>query len=94
MKIVQSQQFKNLLNKILDFIREDSPRAADEFGDTLYNELQKLDYMPYKFRQSFSYDNPQIRDFIFKGFVIPYLIDDKNNTIIILAIFKENIFRQ
>lgn len=49
--------------------------------------------MPYKFRRSKSFDDDRIRDFIFKGFVIPYLIDEPNDTIVILAIFKQNLLR-
>ena len=49
--------------------------------------------MPYKFRRSKSFDDNKIRDFIFKGFVIPYLMDEPNDTIVILAIFKQNLLR-
>lgn len=47
--------------------------------------------MPYKFRQSKCFNDENIRDFIFKGYVIPYLIDKENNKIVILAIFKQNL---
>jgi hypothetical protein len=35
-----------------------------------------------------SYDNENIRDLIFKGYTIPYMVDSENNKIIILDIFK------
>ncbi|TEY03205.1 type II toxin-antitoxin system RelE/ParE family toxin [Campylobacter sp. US33a] len=47
--------------------------------------------MPYKFRKSFIFDDENIRDFIFKGYVIPYKIDKEKDLIIILDIYKENL---
>jgi len=47
-----------------------------------------LDTFPYKYRQSYYYNDPQIRDLIFKGYTIPYLIDEKRDVIVILDIFK------
>lgn len=47
--------------------------------------------MPYKFRKSWSFDNEDIKDFIFKGYVIPYFIDKQNDKIVLLAIFRENL---
>ncbi|MGM0533206.1 MAG: type II toxin-antitoxin system RelE/ParE family toxin, partial [Campylobacterota bacterium] len=44
--------------------------------------------MPYKFRQSYYYDSLNIRDFIFKGYTIPYLIDEDKGVIVLLDIFK------
>lgn len=44
--------------------------------------------MPYKYRKSFYYDDINVRDMIFKGYTIPYLIDEKNNKIVLLDIFK------
>ncbi|CUU77096.1 plasmid stabilization system protein [Campylobacter hyointestinalis subsp. hyointestinalis] len=44
--------------------------------------------MPFRFRKSVTSDNDNIRDFIFKGYVMPFLIQD--DTIIVLGIYKEN----
>lgn len=46
--------------------------------------------MPYKFRQSNSFEDENIRDFIFKGYIIPYKINTQKDKIIILGIYKEN----
>ncbi|EAL2490596.1 type II toxin-antitoxin system RelE/ParE family toxin, partial [Campylobacter jejuni] len=53
--------------------------------------LKKLDFMPYKFRKSLAFDDENVRDFIFKGYVIPYKIDKEKDLIIILGIYKENL---
>ena len=49
--------------------------------------------MPYKFRKSFYFDNEEIRDMIFKGYVIPYKIDKASDEIIIIGIkkYQENL---
>ncbi|EGR7920127.1 type II toxin-antitoxin system RelE/ParE family toxin, partial [Campylobacter jejuni] len=45
----------------------------------------------YKFRKSLAFDDENVRDFIFKGYVIPYKIDKEKDLIIILGIYKENL---
>lgn len=93
MRIVQSDLFLKQLNHILDFIEQYSLIAKNSFKESLLKSLKKLDYMPYKYRASFSFENKQIRDFIFKGYVIPYYIDEKKDTIFIIAIFRENLLK-
>lgn len=93
MKIIQSKRFCAQLSKIVEFIAERSGDAAENFKNELFARAGKLGFMPYKFRRSKSFDDDRIRDFIFKGFVIPYLIDEPNDTIVILAIFKQNLLR-
>ncbi len=91
MKILQSDLFLKQLNHILDFIELHSINAKNDFRNELLKSLKNLDFMPYKFRKSYSFDNENIRDFIFKGYVIPYFIDEQKNTILIIAIFRENL---
>ena len=44
--------------------------------------------MPMKYRKSIYFENETIRDFIYKGYCIPYLIDADNKRIILLDIIK------
>lgn len=46
--------------------------------------------MPYSHRQNFDANNKNVRDLIFKGYVIPYHINNETSTITILFIYKEN----
>jgi len=41
-----------------------------------------------KFRPSIYFDDEAVRDFIFKGYVIPYLIDTYKDKIVLLSIIK------
>jgi len=93
MKIIFRQEFLTALDDILGFIAEDSPTKARKFQSELYGKIYDLGFMPYKFRKSLSFDDERIRDFIFKGYVMPYLIDKRNDTIAVLGIFKENLFK-
>lgn len=90
-RVLQSELFLNQLNHILDFLAEYSQNSKNEFKNELLGSLLELDFMPYKFRKSLSFDDNNIRDFIFRGFVIPYLIDKESDVILIIAIFRENI---
>ena len=44
--------------------------------------------MPYKFRKSIYFEDDNIRDYIYKGYVIPYLIDTEEDKIILLGMVK------
>jgi plasmid stabilization system protein ParE len=88
LKIIKDEIFTHNFQDILRFIAQDSKVRAIEFNKTLFKKINDLPNNPYKFRQSFYYDNTHVRDFIYKGYTLPYLIDKTNNLIILLDIFK------
>ncbi len=88
MKIIRRKEYTTALKSILSFIAKDSTNRALSFKNQLDNKINDLVNFPYKFRQSLYYDDKDIRDLIFKGYTVPYLIDNKNQKIIILDIFK------
>ena len=73
MLIEKSKKFDDDLASVLDRITFDSINAALNLVDELEERLAALPYMPYKFRKSIYFDNEDIRDYIYKGYVIPYL---------------------
>ncbi|QQF51330.1 type II toxin-antitoxin system RelE/ParE family toxin [Campylobacter fetus] len=83
-----SERFKSELQIILNFITQDSRARAKSFKNELLSKAQDLDNMPFRFRKSISCDSDNIRDFIFKGYVMPFLIQD--DKIIVLGIYKAN----
>jgi len=87
-KIEFDPLFEECLLTILSFIEEDSAMRADAFEQILFDRLEDLVFFPLKFRQSNYYDDPNIRDFIFKGYTIPYLVDEAEGRIVVLDIFK------
>nr|WP_277958536.1 type II toxin-antitoxin system RelE/ParE family toxin [Campylobacter hyointestinalis] len=67
---------------------QDSKARARAFKNELLVKSKDLSNIPFRFRKSVTSDNDNIRDFIFKGYVMPFLIQD--DTIIVLGIYKEN----
>ncbi len=90
MTVVDSERFIRELEEITDFIAIDSLDKAIEFENELKNRIQIITSNPYAFRQSANFNNENIRDFIYKGYTIPYLID--NEIVLILSIYKSNIW--
>ena len=88
MKIIRDALYLKELDAILDYIAKDSLHNALNFIDTLDYHINNLSDMPFKNRQSLYCEDKNTRDFIFKGYTIPYHIDLTNNTIVILDIFK------
>jgi len=88
MKIITKPLFKSGLKDILVYISHDSKIRAKQFNKTLFVGINSLDNFPYKFRKSVYSDNEHIRDYVFKGYTIPYLIDEANDVIVVLDIFK------
>ena len=88
MTTVTKPLFERELGNILSFIAADSPDRAVRFRDALRQNLDALPHFPYKFRQSIHHHDPQVRDYIFKGYTIPYLIDEAKSVIVVLDIFK------
>jgi len=88
LNVIQDDFFTNNLKGILSFIAKDSKQKAQNFNVSLLKKLKTLPSHPYKFRQSFYYESLQVRDFIFKGYTVPYLIDESKNIIVLLDIFK------
>ena len=88
MKILKSKQFQQSLRSIVLFIAKDSKNRAMNFKNTLHTYLEDLNNMPYKYRKSLYHDSENIRDLIFKGYTIPYIINEEKDVILILDIFK------
>lgn len=92
MQIELSERFIAQLQALLEFIAKDSVENALRFECELLLRIENLISMPRKYRQSIHFSNPNIRDFIFKGYVVPYIIDSDNNTLVILGIHKWNLW--
>lgn len=86
MIINKNPSFNSKLLSILKFIAINNPANAKRFKIELDKKITDLTNMPLKYRQSIHYDDVETRDLIFKGYTIPYLVD--NDVIVILDIFK------
>ena len=86
--IEYNPDFRRHFGMIWDFIANDSVSRANGFKDQLRQLIETLEDSPYRYRQSHYYDKENIRDLIFKGYTIPYLVDKKKDLIIVLDIYK------
>lgn len=69
MQIELSQAFITQLKTLLEFIAQDSVENALKFERELLERIENLDSMPRKYRQSIHFSSPNIRGFIFKGYI-------------------------
>lgn len=88
MVIEYKPKFERELKIIFDFIAKDSLSRAREFRNELIAKIERTAQTPFICRKSINFNDESIRDLIFKGYVIPYLIDDE--VIYILGIYKAN----
>jgi len=92
MKIIKDPRFNKEFKVILRFIALDSKTRAINFKNELISKVNDLPHMPYKYRKSYYFTDENIRDYVFKGYVIPYSVDIDKDTLSILGIvkYKEN----
>ena len=88
MKIVKQESFNEALKEILIYIARDSKQSAKSFKSGLLKQINSLNHFPYKYRKSIYFNDEHIRDLIFKGYTIPYKIDEEKKQIIIIGIKK------
>ncbi|MCT7446988.1 type II toxin-antitoxin system RelE/ParE family toxin [Aliarcobacter skirrowii] len=88
MKIIKNISFDDNLLSILKYISKDSISRAKNFKNQLDKKIKNIPNMPFKSRQSIHFNDIFVRDLIFKGYTIPYLIDEDLDVIVILDIFK------
>jgi plasmid stabilization system protein ParE len=76
---------------IIDFIALDSVNKALIFYDEIIAKINKIADNPYLHRKRLSLNDDNVRELIYKGYTVPFEIDTKNNKIIILGIFNQNL---
>ena len=91
MKILFTDDFKENLKEILKFIKQDSKDRAYNFRDSLKNEIIKIPERPYSYRENLTMKDAQVRDLIFKGYVVVFVIEESEQTITIISIYKHNL---
>ena len=92
MKIKLSSKFRNKLERQVRYIAKDKPGAARKFKTDLLTEIRKISDHPYSFRQSIYFENENIREMIYKGYVIIFRIDSEKKIIFIFALLKYEDF--
>ncbi|MCR8684407.1 type II toxin-antitoxin system RelE/ParE family toxin [Campylobacter ureolyticus] len=89
--IILTNRFKKELGKIVGFIKKDSKTKALKFRDDLLSKIDQIPNYPQIYRKSLTTDDEDVKDLIFKGFVVVFRI--KNDDIYILGIYKHNLWK-
>jgi len=88
MKVKITKSFRDKLNRQIKYIAKDKPLAARKFKTDLLSEVQKISEMPYKNRKSIFFNRNDIRDLVFKGYLIVYKVNIPKNTIEVFGFTK------
>jgi len=88
MKIIYQTKFVDAFKDILDFIALDSKNSAIKFRNDVKDKIENIHHMPFKYKQSLYFENENIRELTFKGYVIVYEIDKISDSIIIIGMKK------
>ncbi len=86
--VIGSEYFSLSLSDTLTFIALDSKSIANQFKNSLESSINTIPNMPYKCKKSIYFNDDNIRDYIFMGYCIPYLIEKEHNRIILIDIVK------
>ena len=92
MKLEKLARFNKELEVIVLFIAKDSPNRALEFYDELRGKLEQIPFSPLIYRKRENSKDENVRELIFKGYTVPFLIDREEDKIVILGIFSQNIW--
>jgi plasmid stabilization system protein ParE len=90
MKIKFSKSFSQRLNDQVDYISRDKPSAARKFKLELMTRIKKIPEVPYSNRKSIFFDRNDIRDLIYKGYIIVYKINEVEKSIEVFGFVKWN----
>ena len=83
-----SNEFLKLLTDQVRYIYKDKPRAALKFRKDLLKNIKKDLKQPFHFKKSRYIENENIRDYVFKGYVVVYEVDVENEIILVFGFIK------
>ena len=95
MRLKISKSFRDKLNDQVTFIAKDKPSAARKFKSEIIKRIKEIPKMPFKNRKSIFFDREDIRDLIYKGYIIVYKINNREKTIEVFGFtkYEDNPFR-
>ncbi len=96
MKLRITKSFADKLNDQVSYIAKDKPDAARKFKSDILKRIREIPDMPYSNRRSIFFDREDIRDLIFKGYIVVYKVDANEDIITIFGFtkYKENPFKK
>lgn len=96
MKLRILKSFRDKLDEQVRYIAEDKPGAARKFKTDILKRIQEVPSMPYACRRSIFFERDDIRDLVFKGYVIVYKVDDSEKVVTVFGFskYKDKLFEK
>ena len=91
MKIKITKRFRDKLNKQINYIARDKPTAARKFKNEIISRINGIPNMPYQNRKSIFFDDKEIRDMVFKGYVVVFRINKEKEVIEVFGFTKDEV---
>jgi hypothetical protein len=91
MRIRFEEDFLFALENQVHFIAKDKPQAAKKIKSDLLQKLKKDLKFPFHFKKSIYYNDESIRNYVFKGYVSVYKIEDDFVTVFGFIKYKESL---
>ena len=88
MRIRLQDDFLLSLKNQVDYISRDKPIAARKFKNDLLKNIKKDLKQPFHFKKSRYFDNENIRDYVFKGYVSVYEVDLEQKIVSVFGFIK------
>ncbi len=89
MKIICSELYEKQLKEILSEIASHDFKTAKDFKTYLDTIIINAPTKSRKYKQSVFFDDENIKDIEYDKYTIPLLIDDENDSYIVLGIVKK-----
>jgi len=75
MKVKFTTSFQQRLLHQVDYIASDSPQRARKFYEDLMKSIDSISHRPYSFRMSRFFDDKNVRDLVFNGYVVVFRVN-------------------
>jgi len=89
MDILASELYETQLKDILDKMITTDYKVAKNFKSYLDTIIINIPTKYNKYKKSIYYDDDNVRDVVHGGFVIPFYVDESNDTFVILGIVEK-----
>lgn len=83
-----SNNFRKLLTEQVRYIYKDKPKAALKFRKDLLKNIKKDLKEPFHFKKSRYFENENIRDYVFKGYVAVYEVNVEQKIVSVFGFIK------
>jgi hypothetical protein len=89
-QIVSSTLFEEQLHEILQVLENEQSNSAKSFKLYLDTIIINMQSKIAKYKPSIYFDNEKVKDIENQGYIIPFFINDEDETFVLLGICKKD----